>query len=107
MDFAGLLERADVAVRACLGSTVVYAPATGAPVSVAGVFDRSYLWLGAGEPGVSTSTPAVFLRLSELPEDPSIAPPASITVGGVAYVPRAIEPDGLGGVMIVLHKAAL
>jgi hypothetical protein len=100
--FTDLLENADRAVRQVLGSAITYTPGVGSPVTVQGVFDAAYVRADAGQAGVSTASPAVFLRLSELPTDPREDSP-TVTVGGVDYSVHEVEPDGLGGVRLLLH----
>lgn len=102
MGFAELLAAGDVHARGILGRSVTYTPAAGAPVTVNGVFEAAYRKLELGQPGVSSTGPAVFLALSDLPDVPTAA--ARVTVGGVVYEPWAVEPDGLGGVLLLLHE---
>ena len=104
MGFADLLALADVSARGQLGRTVTYTPAVGAAVDVIGIFDQAYVKADLGNPGVSTSGPAVFLTLDDLPSDPKTDTAATVTVGGVAYLPHAVEPDGLGGTLLHLHE---
>lgn len=95
----------DRTVRARLGEAVTYTPGVGSPVVVNGIFDAAYILVGSGEAGVSSSQPAVFLRLSELPTDPlNDADALVIAVNAKSYRPTEIKPDGLGGVLILLHE---
>lgn len=103
MGFSELLATADRAVRDMLGDAVTYAPSSGAPVVVRGIFDAAYVRAEVGEAGLSTSSPAVFLRLEELPSDPDVDEPL-LTVGGVTYRPHECEKDGQGGVRVLLHR---
>ena len=97
---------ADGPVRGILGSaSISYAPSVGAPVVVSGVFDASYVRVDLGT-GVSSVSPAVFLRLSELPSNPETDEGATVTVAGVAYVAHEVQPDSVGGVLLLLHKVA-
>lgn len=106
MAFTDLVERADIAVRGHLGSTVTYSPSVGAPVAVQGVFDAAYVRVDLGQIGVSSSGPAVFLRRSDLPSDPSEDPGATVTVNGIIYTIHEVQPDGEGGgVLLLLHVA--
>jgi len=103
VSFFTLLERCDASVQTILGEDVTYAPSVGEVVTVGGVFDAAYVRVDAGEAGVSSSGPAVFLRLSELPSDPMTDTPV-LTIRGVEYELREVEPDGMGGVLLLLHK---
>lgn len=102
--FADLLGIADRAVREILGSSVSYAPGTGAPVSVLGVFDAAYQRVDLGSSGVSSVGPAVFLRLEDLPTNPETDAACRVTVAGVTYLAHTVEPDGLGGVRLLLTR---
>lgn len=108
MGFAEALAVADVAVRGRLGRSLVYTPGVGAPVTVTGVFDAAYVVAdgGAGVVGVSSSSPAAFFTLSDLPSDPSVDLGATVTVGSTVYSCHEAKPDGLGGVVMMLHKVA-
>lgn len=104
MSFQDLLASADRSVRKLLGQTVTYTPGAGSPVEVRGVFDARYQRLEAGETGVSSTGPAVFLRLDELPSNPSSDLARTVTINGVVYRPFEVMPDGLGGVHMLLHE---
>lgn len=104
MGFRELQGIADLAVRQQLGDTVTYSPGSGGPVSVSGVFDAAYQFVDAGNAGVSSSGPAVFLTLSDLPSDPSDDHDATVTFQTVVYEIRESQPDGLGGCLLLLHK---
>lgn len=104
MGFADLLAAGDRAAREILGSEIVYTPGTGAPVTVNGIFDALYVRADpAGEPGISTSGPAVFLTLADLPSDPYTDDDATVTVGGTVYAAHTVQKDGQGAVVMLLH----
>lgn len=107
MAFPALLAVADRAVRQHLGGAVVYtagAAAGGGVATVDGVFDSVYVRQVAGQPGVVSTGPAVFLRLEDLPSDPETDQP-TITVDGRSYSVREPHKDGIGGVLLLLHLA--
>ena len=104
MSFDALLATADRAVLQTLGCAVGYTSSAGEARSVRGVFDAAYVKVDAGQPGVSTCGPAVFLSLTDLPSDAADDDPA-ISIAGVAYRVREAKPDGLGGILFLLHKA--
>lgn len=103
MAFPDLLATADRAVLDHLGGTVRYAPGVGVAVDVVGLFDAAYVRAEAGEAGAVSSGPAVFLRLEDLPSDPGTDDP-TITVGDVSYKVSEPKKDGLGGVLLLLHR---
>lgn len=104
MAFSDLVAAADRAALALVGGEVVtYAPETGLPVPVTGIFDARFeLVKGDSQAGVEATAPAVFFRLSDLPADPEDDEP-TLTVRGCDY--RVIErmPDDMGGIVLVLR----
>lgn len=106
MDFAAHLQRTDGTARDILGGPVTYTPGAGAAVDVQGVFDAVHVRVEAGEAGVTSAGPAVFLRLSELPSDPEVDGNARVTVSGTEYTPWSVEKDGQGGVLLRLHRTS-
>lgn len=107
MSFADNLAAVDLQVRQKLGEPVIYTPSAGSPVTVQGVFDDVYVTVQAGEgqAGISSSGPAVFLAVSDLPTDPehddfTITRPKNSR----SYKPWDRNPDGMGGVLIHLHQ---
>lgn len=103
MGFTDLLANADRAVREVLGGSITYTPGVGDPVEVEGVFDAAYQLVESGQTGVSSSGPAVFLTLADLPSDPVTDLTATVVVDGATYSIREPKPDGLGGVLLLLH----
>lgn len=104
MSFDALLATADRAALKHLGCAVTYASSAGESTTVLGVFDAAYVKVDASQPGVSSCGPAVFLRLSDLPSNPSNDDPR-LTIAGVSYRVHEAKPDGLGGVLLLLHEA--
>lgn len=96
---------ADLAVRQMLGGPVTYTPGSGAPAVVQGVFDSAYVKVDAGQAGVMSTSPAVFLTLADLPSNPSDDTVATVTVGGTVYEIWEARPDGMGTVLLLLHLA--
>ncbi len=106
MSFSDLMGVADKNVREVLGQTVIYSPGSGDPVEVAGIFDAAYVKIQAGQAGISSCGPALFLTLDDLPSDPSDdLDDARVTVAGVVYRIDEAKPDGLGTVLLLLHRA--
>lgn len=103
MGFADLLANTDRAVRGHLGGVITYVPGVGVSVEVDGIFDASYVLVDSDQTGVSTSGPAVFLTLDDLPSDPVTDLTATVVVNGVTYSIREPKPDGIGGVLLLLH----
>lgn len=103
--FDDLVAEMDRAVMAELGGEpVLYRPASGAAVTITGMFDAQYvLAQGDAEAGVGVAGPAVFLRLADLPTDPAIDEPI-LTIRGTDYHVNDPKPDGIGGILLTLRK---
>ncbi len=54
-------------------------------------------------PGFSDQTPSIVVRQADLP--PGAAIGDSVTVDGIAYAVRAIEPDGTGFAKLMIEEA--
>lgn len=103
MGFAELLAAVDRTARRQLGCPVVYTPGAGSPVTVNGIFDRTYVRDDLGTPGVATSGPAVFLTIADLTSNPITDAAATVTIAGLTYTCHEPQPDGMGGVILLLH----
>lgn len=103
MGWQDQLAKADRACQAVFGTPVLYAPEEGGAVTVSGIFDSAYVRVNAGEAGVSSCGPAVFLRLEDLPTDPR-EDDADYTIEGATYRSIEAQPDGQGGVLVQLQK---
>lgn len=98
MAFGDLILAADRSIQERLGGVdVIYQPALGQPVAVTGIFDESYLLTDQLEQ-------ALFLRLEDLPVHPDDDDPL-ITIAGRQFKIRLRQPDGLGGIRLVLVEA--
>lgn len=104
MGFGAWLASADGVAREHLGDLCTYRSGTGLAVDVHGIFDASYALVDPQQPGISSHTPAVFLRQAELPGDVVNDVAARVTHAGVEYSVREVKPDGLGGVFLLLHR---
>lgn len=107
MAWPDLVRQMDAALIGALGKpaqSITYLPELATvPVPVPGIFDDAYVLVAVGEAGVSSTAPAVFFRLEQLPVDPNGDDPI-ITVDGVEYSAREVKKDGQGGVVIVLLR---
>lgn len=109
MSWPALLTAADRAVLTALGEPdgVTYAPSVGLPVVVEdAIFELAHQEVDASQPGVTSSGPAVFFLLADLPSDPETDAAATITAGGVTYRAAEVIKDGQGGVLLKLHRTA-
>lgn len=107
MTWAAHIARIDDAARRHLGGVVVtYASQHAAPVEVEGLFDAQYVLADTGRADVEQAGPAVWLRLSDLPVHPDDDEPL-LTIEGRTYTVRERQPDGAGGIRLLLHRSGL
>jgi hypothetical protein len=66
------------------------------------IFDNGYALGNVGLMGMASSQPAITLKTSDVPANPV---GSAVTVGSVAYVVGAHEPDGTGLSRLVLETA--
>ncbi len=66
------------------------------------IFDNGYALGNVGLLGMATSQPSITLKTSDVPANPV---GSAVTVGSVAYVVGAHEPDGTGLSRLVLETA--
>jgi hypothetical protein len=105
MAFADLVASIDDAVREHLGSvSVEYQPESGDAVEVDGLFDATYVLVDEGNAGVEQVGPAVWLKLDDLPVHPDDDEP-QLTIAGKLYRVRERQPDGMGTIRLLLHRA--
>jgi hypothetical protein len=105
MSFRDLLRVTDRVLQASLlADTVRYTASDGAAADVKGMFDMAYVQVSGGEAGVASSGPAVFLRLADLPSNPGEDLEARVLAEGVVYRVREVQPDGHGGILVLLHE---
>jgi hypothetical protein len=105
MAFADLVASIDDAVREHLGSvSVEYQPESGDAVEVDGLFDANYVLVDEGNAGVEQVGPAVWLKLDDLPVHPDDDEP-QLTIAGKLYRVRERQPDGMGTIRLLLHRA--
>lgn len=95
----------DATVRDVLGESVTYSPTIGTPLELKGVFDAVYIRVDAGQPGISSQGPAVFLLTTDLPAGAADDLTATITVDAIEYVISEIKPDGMASLVFMLHRA--
>ena len=82
---------------------VTYTPVSGAPVSIMGVFNEAYQPIdnATGLP-LSSTQPALGVRLSDLPAAPRKGDKATIKTK--TYKVMDSHPDGGGGAILLLHE---
>lgn len=105
MTFTALLAQADARALETLGEEVTYTPGAGSAVTATGIFDAQYQRLEVGTAGVSSRGPAVFMLLSDLPGNPVTDEEATVTARGVVYSVKEAQPDGQGGIVLLLQES--
>lgn len=103
MDWPGLVAQMDGSLVDTFGEPTTYTQATGQASPVSGIFDAAYVRADAGRAGVGTASPAVFYRLADVPIDPAEDEPV-ITIRGLTYEVAEVQPDGHGGVRLLLTR---
>jgi hypothetical protein len=107
MAFADLVLATDRAVQTQLGSeAVVYQPSVNAAVTIQAIVDTNHPLASQYEGGTKEDDVAAFVRLSELPSDPSEDAGAIVTVRGVDYKVRFSQRDDFGGAQLFLYRVA-
>lgn len=105
MSFEAELQRADAAVADKLGGPAVYRTGAGLELPLTGPFDAAYVRSDPRGPGISANSPAIFARVEELPVGFEGDTAATVTRNGKTYSIVELQPDGLGGVLLLLHDA--
>ena len=105
--FAAFVAQTDLTARALLGGEpVIYTPHTGSPVTVTGIFDRSFvLDKGTADAGVEAVMPAVFLQLADLPIDPEDDDPI-LTIRGSRFRVTERRDADFGSIVLALRELA-
>lgn len=98
-DLASLVQSA---TRDAFGSSVVYTRTGGTSVSLRAVFDRVFeeTQIGGGMVGTANRRATLDVKLSDLSFYPASGD--SVSVDGLSYTVEALEPDGQGGILLVL-----
>lgn len=99
-----LADAAILAARNEFGSTVVYTPAAGGgPYTLTAILDRPYqsTVISPAEVELAGRGPVLDLRLADLAVEPLQGD--ALTVDGGSYTVEEVEPDGRGGVKLLLH----
>ena len=107
MGWADHVAAIDSAVQRHMGDALEYRTGYGEVFALVGVFDAAYVRVdGGGEAGVSTVGPVLFARVIDLPADYADDRDANVIVSGVEYRVHEVQPDGQGGVLLLLHRVS-
>lgn len=86
------------------GEPVTYIPSGGAPYAITAVFTEAYTEVQlVDDVPVSTVKPALGARLSAFRDDPQVGDLLTIGRTGTTYVVNNTNPDGRGGVRLLLN----
>lgn len=116
--FPDLVTDADASVVDALGVLMTVTTTLGQVSTVKGIFEKPFKHVDSGEAGVASTAPAAFFRLRSgtpadksvggvlnyLPVDPELEDNLRITYGGITYVVQESQPDGVGGVWLLMQK---
>ena len=91
------------AARDAFGTTVLYRPQVGDPVTITAIFHAEHAEAGlAGGVPVTTTAPVLDVLLADLPAEPEECD--TLTVTGTDYRVVDIRTDGMGGAKLILHR---
>ena len=91
------------AARDAFGTTVLYRPHGGDPVTIAAIFHAEHAEAGlAGGVPVTTTAPVLDVLLADLPVEPEEGD--TLTVAGSDYRVVDIRTDGMGVAKLILHR---
>ena len=99
-----LADAANLAARNEFASTVTYTPAAGGSYSIAALLGRPFegIQLGGADVMIAGRKPVLDVRLADLPVTPIAGD--ELTVESADYVVEEVEPDGQGGVKLILSN---
>jgi hypothetical protein len=98
-----LAAMAGAAARDTFGTTVLYRPQVGDPVTIVAIFHAEHAEAGlAGGVPVTTTAPLLDVLLTDLPVEPEEGD--TLTVAGSDYRVVDIRTDGMGGAKLILHR---
>ena len=91
------------AARDAFGTTVLYRPQVGDPVTITAIFHAEHAEAGlAGGVPVTTTAPVLDVLLADLPAEPEEGD--TLTVTGTDHRVVDIRTDGMGGAKLILHR---
>ena len=91
------------AARDAFGTTVLYRPHGGDPVTIAAIFHAEHAEAGlAGGVPVTTTAPVLDLLLADLAVEPEEGD--TLTVDDNDYRVVDVRADGMGGAKLILHR---
>ena len=92
------------AARDAFGTTVLYRPESGDPVTITAIFHAEHAEAGlAGGVPVTTTAPVLDVLLADLATAPGEGD--TLTVDGSDYRVVDVRADGMGGAKLILHRA--
>lgn len=109
MAFPDLVAGIDRAAQRTLGGVVVtWRSDTWGDREVKGMFDEAYVLVDAGgQAGVEQVGPVFFCRAADLSREVSEDLDARLVLGDRQYRVIERQPDGMGGVRLLLHRIDL
>ena len=91
------------AARDAFGTTVLYRPQVGDPVTITAIFHAEHAEAGlAGGVPVTTTAPVLDVLLADLPAEPEEGD--TLTVTCTDYRVVDIRTDGMGVAKLILHR---
>lgn len=102
-DWEAERERAARKAIDAFGDSAEYAPVSAPSYPLAGVFTNAHTEVQPGQSGYSTTRPAFDVRLADMEDEPRQRD--RLTVGGVEYEVWDHQPNGQGGIRLLLRKS--
>lgn len=96
-------------VMGVFGEPATFRPAVGAAFPILGTFHEAYASVDlVGGTGVTSVSPAIGVQLSEFPAAPLRKDRVAITPtdlhGGGLYEVKEVQPNGIGGALLMLNR---
>lgn len=108
MAFPDLAAAADRVVQATLGVVATWQSDEWGDALVPGVFDEAYELADPSGAGVESLGPTLSaVRASDLPAHVDDDPDARLIIGEKRYRVVERQPDGMGGLRLLLHRIDL
>ncbi|MET3135531.1 hypothetical protein AAKU55_005842 [Oxalobacteraceae bacterium GrIS 1.11] len=96
-------------VMAVFGEAARFLPVAGAPFDIQGAFHEAYKSVDlVGGMGMTSEMPALGVRLADFPARPLQKDRVTIAAtglhGGGTYVVKEVQPNGIGGAVLLLNR---
>lgn len=96
-------------VMSIFGEPATYQPALGMPFTILGTFHEAYKSVDlVGGMGITSESPALGIRLLDFARYPLqkdlVVIPVTALHGGGTYIVKEVQPNGIGGAVLLLNR---